>query len=219
MSKLKLYSYWRSSTSYKVRIAMNLKGLEYDVIPVHLVKDGGQQNSDEYKSINPMGAVPTLLVDDKHSIAQSNAILEYLEEKYPAPALLPEGLLERAYVRQVMNIVSCDIHPLNNLRVLQHIKSEFQQTDETKKEWYHKWIHKGFKALNALISSSEFYKGHYCTEDQPSFADATLIPQIYNARRFDVDLKNYPVLTDIEAKCLNTQAFIDAAPENQIDGE
>lgn len=218
MSELKLYSYWRSSTSYKVRIALNLKGLDYKITPVHLVKDGGEQHKSAYNAMNPMSAVPTL-VDGDFVLTQSNAILEYLEEEYPTPALLPKDIPARAYIRQIMNIVSCDIHPLNNLRVLQHLKNDFKVSDKDKNAWYHKWIHKGFKALNELISKSEFYGGIYSYQNMPSFAEATLIPQIYNARRFDVNLKDYPVLTKIEESCLALDAFKNAHPDGQPDAQ
>lgn len=214
---MKLYSYWRSSTSYKVRIALNLKGLDYDVVPVHLVNNGGEQHAVDYTQLNPMQAVPTL-VDQELTCAQSNTILEYLEEQYPAPALLPEDIKQRAYIRQIMNIVACDIHPVNNLRILKYLVGSLEISQMQKNEWYAHWIHQGFRALNEMMANSAFHTdaGYVCGSDF-SFAEATLIPQMYNARRFDVDLDAYPVLTKIEAHCLENSAFIKALPENQTD--
>ena len=216
--ELKLYSYWRSSTSYKVRIALNLKGLDYDLIPVHLVNNGGEQHSADYKTLNPMQALPTL-IDGDTVITQSNAILEYLEDVYPEVALLPNTPQERAYVRQVMNVISCDIHPVNNLRVLKYLTGHLEISQEAKSTWYHHWIQQGFGALEKIISSSPYYAGSFCHGLSPSIADATLIPQIYNAKRFDVDLAAFPAILNIDKNCATLKAFEYAKPENQIDME
>lgn len=216
---LQLYSYWRSSTSYKVRIALNIKQIDYDILPVHLVQDGGRQHSDDYKILNPMAAVPTL-VDNGHNITQSNAILEYLEEQYPGIPLLPSEINARAFVRQIMNVVSCDIHPVNNLRVLQTLSNDLNVNDDDRKKWYHKWIKDGFAALEVMIKNSPYYQDNgFCAGEAPGFAECTLIPQIYNARRFNVDMTPYKVLEKIEAHCLTLGSFINAAPENQPDAE
>ena len=216
---LTLYSYWRSSTSYKTRIALNIKGLEYDIIPIHLVKDGGQQHGNDYKTLNPMAAVPAL-TDSDFTIAQSNAILEYLDEQYPEPALLPSDIRARAYVRQIRDIIACDIHPLNNLRVLQKLKNDLNVSDDEKMEWYHDWIIRSFSALEQLIENSEFYrKNGFCCGDQPTMADCALIPQMYNAHRFNVPLDNYHILNKIYNNCMKLDAFEKAARENQHDAE
>lgn len=216
---LKLYSYWRSSTSYKVRIALNIKKLKYEIIPIHLVDMGGRQHDPEYKALNPMAAVPTL-DDDGMILSQTNAILEYLEERYPAGALLPKYLENRAFLRQIMNVVACDIHPVNNLRVLQTLKKDFKINDESKKKWYHKWINNGFGALEEMIGQSKFYCDNgFCSDFGPSFAECALIPQIYNARRFDVDMSPFPILDKIDQHCLTLEAFDKASPEQQPDAE
>ena len=209
-----LYSYWRSSTSYKVRIALNLKELDYSIVPINLVK--GEHKEEDYLSLNPSGAVPTLIDGDNH-FAQSNTILEYLEEVYPDPECMPSDPAARAYARQIINIISCDIHPVNNLRVLRYLSNNLDVSDDDKTAWYHHWIHEGFKSLEALIQNSSFYEGEFCTGDEVGFAEATLIPQMYNARRFDVDLNDYPALCDIEQRCLDLPAFQNAVPEAQID--
>ena len=166
-----------------------------------------------------MSAVPTL-VDNGYAITQSNAILEYLEEQYPGTALLPVDINARAYVRQIMNIVSCDIHPVNNLRVLQTLTNDLNVNDTDRKKWYHKWIKNGFDALENMIGNSEYYTDSgYCTGTSPGFAECTLIPQIYNARRFNVDMTPYKILNKIEDNCLALDAFKSAAPEKQQDAE
>ena len=213
----KLYSYWRSSTSYKVRIGLNLAGIDYDIFPVHLVRNGGEQHLPPYQELNPMSAVPTF-IDDGQAIGQSNAILEYIYDLHPQSGLLPEGPTARAYVRQIRDIVACDIHPINNLRVLQRLKAEGLDED-IRSAWYHNWIHQGFTAIERMLESSEYYKGEYVHRSVPTMADCALIPQIYNAKRFHVSLDNYPILNDINETCLKNPAFINAQPENQPDAE
>ncbi len=216
---LQLYSYWRSSTSYKVRIALNVKKIKYEIIPVHLLDMGGRQHEPEYRVINPMASVPTL-IDDGMVLTQSNAILEYLEERYPAPALLPQYVENRAYLRQIMNVIACDIHPLNNLRVLQSLKKDLKVNDESKKKWYHRWINNGFGALEEMIGQSKFYSDNgFCSDFGISYAECTLIPQIYNAERFDVDMARYPILSKINENCLTLDVFEQASPENQPDAQ
>ncbi len=212
---MKLYSYWRSSASYRVRIALNLKGLEYEVIPVHMLKDGGEQYQPEYQSINPQGLVPAL-VDGDATFGQSLAIMDYLEAKYPEPALYPEALTEKAFAQQFALAVACDIHPLQNLRVLKYIKRDLELDDEAKNTWVHHWIKTGFTALEKLLNDRN-WQGPYCLDRQVTIADACLIPQIYNARRFEISMDNFPTLVTIEGACMELDAFQRAAPENQID--
>ena len=212
---MKLYSYWRSSAAYRVRIALNLKGLDYEVVPVHLLKDGGEQYQAGYQSINPQGVVPTL-VDGDVSLGQSLAIMDYLETRYPAPALYPQSIEARAFAQQFALVVTCDIHPLNNLRVLKYLKRTLEQGDEARDAWYHHWIKTGFIALEQLLSD-RYRQGPYCLDGQVTIADACLIPQIYNARRFEVPLDDFPTLVEIETACMELEAFRRAAPENQVD--
>ena len=212
---MKLYSYWRSSAAYRVRIALNLKGLDYEVAPVHLLKDGGEQLQAEYRAINPQGVVPAL-VDGDVSIGQSLAIMDYLEDRYPEPALYPQSIEARAFARQIALVVACDIHPLNNLRVLKYLKRTLDQGDEARNEWYHHWVRGGFTALEKLLDGRD-RQGPYCLDGQVTIADACLIPQIYNARRFGIELDDFPSVVKIEQACMELEAFQGAAPENQVD--
>ena len=212
---MKLYSYWRSSAAYRVRIALNLKGLDYEVIPLHLLKDGGEQHKSEYRSINPQGLIPAL-VDDDLGLGQSLAIMDYLENKYPEPALYPKTPEERAFALQLSMVVACDIHPLNNLRVLKYIKHTLKQHDAMKTEWIHHWIKTGFTTLEQLLGNRH-WQGPYCLDRQLTSADACLIPQIYNARRFEINMVPFPTLVRIEQSCMELEAFRQAAPDNQID--
>ena len=212
---IKLYSYWRSSAAYRVRIGLNLKGIEHEIIPVNMLKDGGEQHSEDYRQLNPQGMVPTL-VDGEHTLTQSLAILEYLEEKYPQTPLLPDDVAYRARVRQFAQIVACDIHPLNNLRVLKYIKRELQISDDVKDRWYENWIALGFEAFESALSNID-REGPYCLGENVTMADLCLVPQMYNAHRFNLPLDNYPTLCAIEKACLELDAFIQATPENQID--
>src|SRR5690606_4726115 len=178
---MKLYSYFRSSAAYRVRIALNLKGLAYETVPVHLLKDGGQQLSDSYRSLNPTALVPTL-VDGDLAVGQSMAILEYLEETHPEPALLPRDAKGRARVRAIAQTIACDIHPLNNLRVLKYLKRTLGVPDEAKNAWYRHWVEEGLAALETMLARSP-ETGRYCHGDTPTMADICLVPQIANARR------------------------------------
>lgn len=211
--KIKLYTYWRSSSAYRVRIALNLKGLDYESIPIHLVKDGGEQHADAYKELNPQELIPTL-IDGDVVLSQSLAIMEYLDEAYPdTPSLLSMDTVARAKIRSLALIVATDIQPLDNLRVLQYLKNTMQVSDEQKTQWYAHWIVKGFEAYEAMLNDQDTYS----FADQPSLADACLIPQIYNADRFDIDLSWYPNILKIRDNCMQLDAFDNAKPENQPD--
>jgi maleylacetoacetate isomerase len=211
---LLLYSYWRSSAAWRVRIGLHLKGLEYETVPVHLLRDGGQQHSDEYKARNPQQLVPTLLHEER-AITQSLAILEYLDETHPSPPLLPAVAHERARVRALAQLIACDIHPLNNLRVLQYLERECSVPQDARNVWVQHWIGEGFAALETLLN--EPATGIFCHGDSPMLADCCLIPQVYNARRFGVDMAAFPAISRIEATCLALPAFADTRPEVQPD--
>lgn len=213
---LTLYGYWRSSAAYRVRIALALKGLAYRQVPVHLVKDGGQQHAAEYQELNPQELVP-LLVDEGNGgarIAQSLAILEFLEEAYPVPALLPADLARRAQVRALALHIACDIHPLNNLRVLQYLSAELGASDEAKNAWYRHWVEKG---LSAVEQGLGVFEDKLSLGQRPGYLEACVIPQLYNARRFACDLSACPRLLAMEERCLALGAFQVAAPEVQPD--
>ena len=213
---LKLYGYWRSSATYRVRIALNLKQLDYEYIPVHLVKDGGQQNSDEYSGLNPAKLVPTFIDDDEDIILnQSMAIIEYIDEKYEqGESLIPPHKLARARVRAISQDIGCDIQPIANLRILGHLESQFESNQDGKAQWCRHWIETGFEALEKRLQTTA---GDYCFGFDVTMADVTLVPQVYNALRFNVDMESYPLINRIYENCNKLQAFIDAAPENQPD--
>ncbi|TEA79514.1 maleylacetoacetate isomerase [Allopusillimonas ginsengisoli] len=214
---MKLYSYFRSSAAYRVRIALNLKGLSYETIPVHLLKEGGQQFSDSYRAVNPSQLVPTL-VDNDVTVGQSIAILEYLEETHPQPPLLPTDAAGRARVRAIAQNIACDIHPLNNLRVLKYLKHELGQDDDARNGWYKHWIAVGLGAVEALLADHPD-TGRFCHGDQPGYADACLVPQLFNARRMGCDTSAFPTIMRIDAACTELDAFCDAAPGSQPDSE
>ncbi len=214
---MKLYGYFRSSAAYRVRIALNLKGIDYEHVSVHLLKDGGQQFSDSYKALNPTALIPTL-VDGDVTIGQSMAILEYLEETYPEPALLPQDAAGRARVRSIAQAIACDIHPLNNLRVLKHLKHELGADDATKDAWYRHWINVGLRSIEAMLAGNPA-TGRYCHGDQVSMADVLLVPQVFNARRFDCDLSEMPTVLRIVEACSALEAFAKAEPARQPDAE
>jgi maleylacetoacetate isomerase len=211
--ELTLYSYWRSSAAYRVRIALNLKGLAYRQVPVHLLKDGGQQQAPAYLARNPQGLVP-LLVVGQAQIAQSLAILEYLEETHPQPALLPKDAVLRAQVRSLALHVACDIHPLNNLRVLQYLSAELGVSDAKKDLWYRHWVELGLRALEQGLP---VFAGGLSLDGRPGYLEACVIPQLYNARRFNCALQGYPRLLAMEARCVALDEFHRAAPEQQAD--
>ena len=217
---LTLYSYWRSSAAYRVRIALNPKGLAYRQVPVHLVKDGGQQHAAEYRALNPQELVP-LLVDagsgaGEARIAQSLAILEYLEEVFPVPALLPADPVQRAQVRALALHIACDIHPLNNLRVLQYLGGQLGASDEAKNAWYRHWVDTGLAAVEEGLAA---FAGRLSLGERPGYLEACLIPQVYNARRYDCDLTAYPRILEMVARCESLEAFRNAAPEVQPDAQ
>jgi maleylacetoacetate isomerase/maleylpyruvate isomerase len=214
-SSLVLYSYWRSSAAFRVRIALNLKGLRYETRAVHLVREGGEQHSPDYAALNPQELVPTL-VDGEKVITQSLAIAEYLDETHPQPALLPTDAAGRARVRALAQIVACDIHPLGNLRVLQRIGTQFGADDEQKGIWMRHWVAAGFHALETVLASSK-ETGRYCHGDAPGLADLCLVPQVYNARRWKMSLDDYPTIMRIDAACAQLDAFSEAMPEHQPD--
>lgn len=214
---LKLYSYFRSSAAYRVRIALELKGLAYQTLPVHLLKDGGQQLQDEYRAINPSALVPALQ-DGDVIVTQSMAIIEYLEETRPLVPLLPVDAVGRARVRALAQAVACEIHPVNNLRVLKYLSDTIKVNDEVRKEWYRHWVRLGLAAIEQhLVSSSA--TGQCCHGDSPSIADCFLIPQVFNAERFHIDLTPYPTVHRIVQHCVGLPEFLAAHPEQQPDAE
>jgi maleylpyruvate isomerase len=214
---MQLYSYFRSSAAYRVRIALNLKGIAYDYAPIHLLKDGGQQLAQAYMCLNPTALVPTL-VDDGAVLVQSMAIIEYLDETSPEPSLLPGGPLDRARVRALAQTIACDIHPLNNLRVLRYLKRELHVPDDARDAWYRHWVQAGLLALETMLAESP-HTGKYCHGNTPTLADICLVPQLFNARRLNCDLQAMPTVRRIDAACQELPAFVQAAPENQPDAE
>jgi maleylpyruvate isomerase len=212
-----LHNYFRSSSSYRVRIALNLKGLPYEYVPVHLNRDGGQQFRPEFKALNPQGLVP-VLSEDGINIGQSLAILEYLEEKYPAVPLLPVSIEDRAYVRQLALAVACEIHPLNNLRVLKFLTGGLELSEEAKMKWIGHWTELGLSALEQELACSA-KRGRFCFGDEPTIADCCLVPQLFNALRFGIDLAPYPTLVKIGEECSQLSAFEQAHPARQPDSE
>lgn len=209
-----LYSYWRSSSAYRVRIALNLKGISHQQEYVHLVRDGGEQNRPEYRKVNPLGLVPAL-VHEGRTIVQSMAIIEYLEDVFPGYSLLPADPVQRSRVRGIAQSICSEIQPLNNLAVMQYLKDRMQQPDESIRHWYSHWIDRGFSAVEAWLSCSE--SGDFCHGDSPGLADCYLVPQVYNAERFSCDLRAYPNIQRITTRCREEEAFARAAPENQAD--
>lgn len=213
---LQLYGYWRSSAAYRVRIGLNLKALAYESMLVHLVRNGGEQHSPAFAQTNPQKLIPVLQHGER-LVRQSLAILEYIDEVWSdAPALLPATARGRARARELSLMVACDIHPLNNLRVLQYLEREWNAPLPERDEWVRHWIREGFDAFEALLVDDPA-TGTFCEGDQPTMADCCLIPQVYNARRFAVDLTPYPTILRIEAECLALPAFDNARPENQPD--
>jgi len=210
-----LYSYFRSSASYRVRIALHLKGLPYETVPVHLLNQGGEQLLPAFTEINPHALVP-VLAEEGHYVSQSLAMLELLEERHPTPSLLPGDAFQRARIRALSLAIACDIHPLNNLRVLKYLKRELGVDDERKNAWIAHWINLGFTALERQLAADST-RGHFCVGDAPTMADCCLVPQIFNARRFEVDMAPYPTLCAIEQACHALPAFQQAHPAQQPD--
>lgn len=212
-----LYSYFRSSAAFRVRIALNLKGIAPDFRFVHLLKDGGQQHDNGYARLNPQELVPTL-VHGGHAIGQSLAIMEYLDEIKPEPPLLPRDASGRARVRQLACAIACDIHPVNNLRVLNYLRDPLGHSQDDIVAWMTHWIELGFRAIEAMLAESPL-TGRFCHGDEPTIADICLIPQMANARRCRMDLDLFPMLKRIESAAYALGAFADARPENQPDAE
>ena len=212
---LVLYGYWRSSAAYRVRIALNLKGLGYDNRPVHLVRDGGEQHAPAYAAMNPQQMVHCLRDGDR-VLTQSLAIMEYLEEVHPEPPLLPADARGRAHARAMAQLVACDVHPLGNLRVLQYLERELGADEAQRGAWSRHWIATGFAALEAMLAGNAA-TGRFCHGEMPGLADACLVPQVYNARRWKLPLDDYPTIRRIDAACNELEAFRAAAPEAQPD--
>lgn len=215
---MRLYTYFRSSAAYRVRIALGLKQLEWEPVPIHLVLDGGQQHSAKYTAINPAGLVPAL-EDDGAILTQSLAIIEYLEEKYPeSPSLLPGDALARAHIRALAQSIACDLHPINNLRILKYLENPLAIDAEQRKAWYLHWIDVGLKAFEKqLILYNQ--PGDFCYGSTPTLADVCLIPQIYNAHRFGYNTEHLARVTKAMQACIQLPAFIEAEPANQVDAE
>nr|WP_269143625.1 maleylacetoacetate isomerase [Massilia phyllostachyos] len=212
-----MFTYFRSSAAYRVRIALNLKGLGYDAVPVHLLRDGGQHLASDYRRINPSGLVPTFQ-DDAITLTQSMAILEYLEEAYPQVPLLPKGAVGRAHVRELAQIIACDIHPVNNLRVLKYLVRQLGLSEEAKTDWYRHWVIEGFQSLEAHLAR-HLDTGTFCYGHSPTIADCFLVPQVFNAQRFDIDVTAYPTISRINDMCVDLPAFKAAHPAKQPDAE
>lgn len=210
---LELYDYFRSSAAFRVRLALNCKNLYYQKNKVNLLH--GDQLSFDYKQINSSGLVPSLIIEDGSVIRQSLAIIEYLDELYPDPRLLPIHPLDKAYVRALALDVACDIHPLNNLRVLNYLKTELKHDQDTVNQWYQHWIMPGLSSMENSIKDSKFYSRNYCYRDQFTIADICLLPQLVNARRFHVDVSIYPTLLSIESKCQEHEFVLNAYPDRQ----
>jgi maleylpyruvate isomerase len=210
---VKLYSFFRSSAAYRTRIALNLKGLDYETVAIHLSKDGGHHRSPQYRAVNPQMRVPALAVDDT-VLVQSLAIIEYLDETHPEPPLLPADPVQRARVRALAQVIACDIHPLNNLAVLNYLRKQLGHDKATVNAWYAHWIATGFEAVESMIEP-----GPYAFGKQVTLADICLVPQVYNARRFKVPLDPFPKITAVDAACRRLPAFEQARPEAQPDAE
>ncbi len=211
---MRLYSYFRSSAAYRARIVLNLKGIAYETVPIHLIKDGGRNYTPEFRAINPQMRVPALATEAGDVLIQSLAIIEYLDETHPQPPLLPKDPLERAKVRAIAELIACDIHPLNNTSPLRYLKRTMNQEQEAIDAWYHHWVITGFEALEQLVTP-----GPYCCGSSVTIADVCLVPQVANARRLKVPLDKFPKIVAIDAACLVLPAFDRARPENQPDAE
>jgi maleylacetoacetate isomerase len=208
---MKLYTYFRSSAAFRVRIALNLKGVEYEAVPIHLGRD--EHRDDRYREVNPQGLVPAI-EDNGVVLSQSLAIIEYLDTRYPEPQLLPEDPVERAHVQSLAQLIACDTHPLNNLRVLKYLRAELGLDEPAVERWYRHWVAESFRGLEVELARSS---GPYCVGAEISLADVCLVPQVFNARRFGCDLAPYPRLLDIASRLEEHEAFRAAAPGNQPD--
>lgn len=211
---MKLYSYFRSTAAYRARIALNLKGLPYETVPVHLVRDGGEQRKPEFRAINPQMRLPTLVLSEGETLIQSLAIIMYLDEVYPDPPLLPADATERAHVRAAALIVACDIHPLNNSGPLAYLRKTLGHDEAAVNAWIKHWITEGFEALEKLIKP-----GPYAFGAQVTLADLCIVPQVASARRFNVPLDAFPKIVAVDAACAKLPAFEKARPDRQIDAE
>ncbi len=213
---MKLFTYWRSTAAYRVRIGLNLKGVKYEDVFINLVKDGGEHVKKPYLKLNLQGLVPSLELDDGSVLSQSVAILEFLEETYPQSPFLPAVPVERAKVRALAQIVTSDMHPINNLRVLKYLTKDMQISEQDKLVWYRHWIECGFDSIEKTLERNQD-SSTYCFGETPTLADICLVPQIYNAKRFEVDLSPYPIIQRIEVACMALPAFVAAQPEKQAD--
>jgi maleylpyruvate isomerase len=211
---VKLFSYFRSSAAYRVRIALNLKELPYEIVPIHLTKDGGRQHTQEFRAINPLARVPALELSGGQVLTQSLAIIEYLDEIHPEPPLLPPAALGRARARAIAQMIACDIHPLNNLIALQYLRRQLKHEQPDIDAWYHHWITQGFTAMEEMLDPAPYACGQHVT-----VADICLVPQVANARRLKVPLEKFPKIVAVDAACLKLPAFDKARPENQPDAE
>jgi maleylpyruvate isomerase len=212
-----LYNYFRSSSSYRVRIALNLKGLEYEHVSVHLNRQGGEQFAAAFRAMSPDAVVPVLATDEQH-LVQSSAIIEWLEETHPAPALLPATADERAWVRAMCGTVACEIHPLNNLRVLKYLTGPMGLSEEQKAQWARHWCEGGLAALEAMLEKRR-QAARFCHGEAPGMADVFLVPQVFNAQRFGVDVSRFPLISGIVERCNQLDAFRAAHPAQQPDAE
>jgi maleylacetoacetate isomerase len=211
---MKLYSYFRSSAAYRTRIALNLKGIAFETVPVHLTRGGGEQHGAEFVAVNPQKRVPALALDTGEVLLQSLAIMEYLDEVYPDPPLLPKDPIERAHVRAVAQIIACDIHPLNNVGPLSYLRHTLKADQSAIQEWYRHWIVTGFEAIEALIRPAPYAFGRHVT-----VADICIVPQVANARRFKVPLDRFPGVVAVDAAAAKLSAFDAARPDLQPDAE
>lgn len=211
---MKLYSFFRSSAAYRTRIALNLKSVSYEIAPIHLSRDGGKQKSAEFRAVNPQMRVPALALSGGEVLTQSLAIIEYLDEIYPDPPLLPADAVERARVRAAAQLIACDIHPLNNLVTLNYLKTPLKHDQAEVNAWYASWVELGFEALERMIRP-----GPYAFGSRVTLADICVVPQVYNARRFKVPLERFPNILAVDAACLKLPAFDRARPESQPDAE
>jgi len=214
---MRLYTFFRSSASYRVRIALNLKGLSYEQVPIHLRRGGGEQLTVAYRAINPQALVPAL-EDSGKILTQSLAIIEYLDEKFPNPPLLPKDPADKGTVRSMALVIACEVHPIQNLRVLNYVKAHYNQSEAQVNQWAQHWIDLGLSALQEMIVAQP-RRGNFCFGNSPTLADICLIPQLGNARRYGCDLSKYPVILQIEKHCSALPAFANAAPEKQPDAE
>jgi maleylpyruvate isomerase len=214
---MKLYTYFRSSAAYRVRIALNLKGIAYDAVPVHLLRNGGEQLGEAYRAINPAALLPAL-EDDGSVIGQSLAIIEYLEETHPQNPLLPSDPAQRARVRALALTVAADTHPLGNLRVLKYLTGQLGVTEDVKLGWQQHWLRTGLSTLESLLANHP-HTGRYSHGDTTSLADCCLVPQVFAAQRFGVDMAPYPTIARIYAACSELPAFHQAHPSQQADAE